>query len=44
MGAGSGFGEYCGLGDDEVVSLNGVDGGGARIVNVVCTFSCLTVC
>ena len=40
---GSGFCECCGFGDDHEFCLDGVDGRGAGIVDVVCAFSCLTV-
>jgi hypothetical protein len=42
MGAGGGFREGCWFGDDKVFSLDGVDGGGTRVVDVVCAFSGLT--
>jgi len=42
MGTGCGFGECCWFGYDEEFSLNCVNCGRARIVDVVCAFSCLT--
>jgi len=42
MGAGGSFGEGCWFGDDKVFSLDGVDGGGTGVVDVVCAFSGLT--
>ena len=44
MCAGGGFGEYGWFGDDEVVSLHGVDGRRAGIVDVVRAFSGLPFC
>ncbi len=42
IGAGCGFGECCWFCDDMEFSLDCVDGGGTGIVDVICSFSCLT--